>query len=218
MSNFLTKNWLERLLALIFALLLWVYVTGHEQSEMGFTVPLELTNIPAKMEIVNEPPAYVSLRVRGDSRVLNNIKPGKIKVTLDLSQLKEGKNTFTITREQVILPKGLTVTRISPSSLKIFAEEVVEKKVPVALNAKGIRASWKVKLEPPEVTVQGMRSRVEKIRKVKTQTFSLNKKDIMPGKSIKKTVELLPPGKGLFLFPDRVEVVIIVPPKGGKRP
>jgi len=218
LPGFLTKHWLEKILSLLLAMLLWVYVTGQEKSEMGFTVPLELTNIPANMEIVNEMPPFITLRVRGSSRVLNNVRPGRIKVVLDLSHLKEGKNIFTITREQVILPKELVVTRISPLSLRVIAEEVVEKEVLVVLSARGIRSSWDVILEPSEVTIQGIKSKVKRVKVVRTQPLRFSQGDIMPGKPLEKTVELVPPGKGMYLFPDRVKVIVKVCEKEGKAP
>lgn len=218
MPGFLTKHWPEKILSLLLATLLWVYVTGQEKSEMGFTVPLELANIPANMEIVNEIPPFITLRVRGSSRVLNNVKLGKIKVVLDLSHLKEGKNIFNITRDQVVLPKELVVTHISPSSLRIIAEEVAEKKVLVVLSARGIRSSWDVTLEPSEVLIRGIKSKVKRVKVVRTQPLSFFQGDIMPGKTLEKTVELVPPGKGMHLFPDRVKVIIKVREKGGKAP
>ncbi len=217
MPKFLTRNWLEKVVSLLLAVLLWVYVTGQEKSEMSFTVPLELTNIPPDMEIINEPPGYITIRVRGNSHILTNIKPGKIKVVLDLSHLKEGKNTFTITRESVILPRGLMVTKINPTTLVIRAERVVEKKVSVLLRAKGIKRTWKVSLDPPIVTVQGVKSQIRRIRRVKTEELDLTNTNLEPGKTMKRVVELEPPGKGAYLFPDRVTVTIENPGEKGKK-
>ncbi len=218
MPKFLTSNWLEKVVSLLLAVLLWVYVTGQEKSEMSFTVPLELTNIPPDMEIINEPPGYITIRVRGNSHILTNIKPGKIKVVLDLSHLKEGKNTFTITRGEVILPRGLAVTKINPTTVVIKAEKVVEKKVPVILKAKGLKRHWKVSLDPPSVTIQGVKSQIKKIRVVKTQGLDLTNSNLEPGKTLKRIVELVAPGKGIYLFPDRVTVVIENPAEEGKTP
>ena len=218
MPKFLTRNWLEKVVSLLLAMLLWVYVTGQEKSEMSFTVPLELTNIPSNMEIINEPPAYITIRVRGNSHILTNIKPGKIKVVLDLSKLKVGKNTFNITRESVILPRGLTVTKVSPTTIIIKAEKVVEKQVKVRLRAKGIRKAWKVSLDPPMVTLQGVRSQIRKVRSIKTKPIDLTNMVLEPGKTLKRIVELEPPGKGIYLFPDRVTVIIEKPKEEGETP
>jgi len=218
LPKFLTRNWLEKVVSLLLAMLLWVYVTGQEKSEMSFTVPLELTNIPSNMEIINEPPAYITIRVRGNSHILTNIKPGKIKVVLDLSKLKVGKNTFNITRESVILPRGLTVTKVSPTTIIIKAEKVVEKQVKVRLRAKGIRKAWKVSLDPPMVTLQGVRSQIRKVRSIKTKPIDLTNMVLEPGKTLKRIVELEPPGKGIYLFPDRVTVIIEKPKEEGETP
>ena len=218
MLGFLTEHWPEKILSLLLAMLLWVYVTGQEKSEMGFAVPLELANIPPNMEIVNKIPHFITLRVRGSSGVLNNVKLGKIKVVLDLSHLKEGKNIFTITRDQIVLPKELVVTHISPLSLRIIAEEVAEKKVLVVLSARGIRPTWDVTLEPPEVLIRGVKSKVKRVKVVRTQPLRFLKGDIIPGKTLEKMVKLISPRQGLQLFPDRVKVIIKVREKGGKAP
>jgi len=218
LPKFLTRNWLEKVVSLFLAMLLWVYVTGQENSEMSFTVPLELTNIPPNMEIINEPPAYITIRVRGNSHILTNIKPGKLKVVLDLSRLKEGKNTYNVTRESVILPRGLTVTKINPTTVVIRAERVVERQVPVKLQARGLNKAGKVSLDPPVITIQGVKSQARKVRWVKTAPLDVTNLVLEPGKTFKKVVELVPPRKGIYLFPDRVTVVITRPKEEGKNP
>ena len=215
MPGFLTEHWLEKILSLLLAMLLWVYVTGQEKSEMGFAVPLELANIPPNMEIVNKIPHFITLRVRGSSRVLNQVKLGNMKVILDLSHLREGKNVFAITRDQVVIPKELVVTHISPSYLRIIAEKVAEKRVPVVLNAR-ISPDWDVTLEPSEVLIRGLKSKVKRVRVVKTQRFRVSAGDIMPGKTLEETVKLISPMQGLQLFPDKVKVIIRVRKEGGK--
>jgi len=218
LPEFLTRNWLEKVVSLLLAVLLWVYVTGQEKSEMSFTVPLELTNIPPDMEIINEPPGYITIRVRGNSHILTNIKPGKIKVVLDLSHLKEGKNTFTVSRGAVILPRGLVVTKVNPTTVTIKAEKVVERKATVILKARGLRKRWRVSLDPPLVTIQGVKSQIKRVRIVKTQELDLTNTNLEPGKTLKRVVELVPPGKGIYLFPDRVTVMIENPAEEGNAP
>jgi YbbR domain-containing protein len=185
---------------------------------MSFAVPLELTNMPASVEVVNEPPSYITIRVRGNSRALGNIKPGKIKVTLDLKDVKEGTNVYRVSREQVILPRGLTVTKINPTKLIIKTERVIEKKVPVVLDLRGSLEECEVSIDPNVVDVKGVKSQVRRIRVVKTETLDLSNFDLEPGKMAKKSVELIHPGRGVYLDPEKVTVTVKAPQKSGGGP
>lgn len=211
MPKFLTSNLLIKVFSLLLAVLLWVYITGQVKSEMSFSVPLELTNIPSNLEITNELPPFISVRLRGNSSTLRNVRPGNIKVVLDLSRIREGRSFFRIDKGHIALPKGLKAVKISPEKLTIKAELLLEKEVPVMLNRKGFKSNWKVKFEPTHVKVHGVKSKVLGIRMIKTKPLDLSNIELKPGKSIEKEVELKSPGKGLYLAPERVKVVVTTP-------
>ena len=59
--------WLK-LLSLGLALLLWMVVSGEATVERGLRVPLELTQVPASIELLGDVPATVDVRVRACSR------------------------------------------------------------------------------------------------------------------------------------------------------
>ncbi len=218
MPSFLTRNWIEKLVSLLLAVLLWVYVTGQQKSEMSFTVPLELANIPASVEVVNEPPSYITIRLRGNSRELSSTKPGKIKVILDLKNVKEGTNVYHVSRDQVTLPRGLTVTKINPTKLVIKTEKVIEKKVPVTLDIKGSLDGYEVNIDPNTVSIKGIKSQVKITKVVKTKPLDLSNFYLEPGKMVKKSLELIHPGRGVYINPEKVTVVIKAPQIRGGGP
>ena len=51
------KNFWLRLLSVSLALLLWMVVSGEETVERGLRVPLELTQVPAGLELLRDVPA-----------------------------------------------------------------------------------------------------------------------------------------------------------------
>jgi len=210
LPRFLINNWIIKLFSLLLALLLWIYVTGQVKSEMSFSAPLELTNIPSNLEITNELPPFISVRLRGSSSTLRNVRPGSIKVVLDLSHLREGKSVFHIDKGHIIIPKGLKVVRIKPESITIKAELLLEKKVPVVLNAKNTN-KLNIKIEPSTVKIQGIKSKVVKIKKIYTEFLDLSNIELNTGKFVEKEVGLKNPAKGICFQPEKVKVIVSKP-------
>ena len=50
------NNWPIKLLSLAFALFLWLFVMGEQDTEIGYTVPLEVKNVPKGLIIANQIP------------------------------------------------------------------------------------------------------------------------------------------------------------------
>ncbi len=61
----------------------------------------------------------VDITSQGRVSVLKDIKDSDIKVSLNLSNVKEGENVFTITKNNVQIPKGVQIGQIKPSSIKV---------------------------------------------------------------------------------------------------
>ena len=59
------------------AALLWLVVSGEQIVERSLRIPLEFTNLPARLEIVGDPPDVVEVRVRGSSGGLSRIATGE---------------------------------------------------------------------------------------------------------------------------------------------
>ena len=73
------------------ALGLWFTVAGERTVERTLRVPLELSNPPEQLELVESPPATVDVRVRGASGLLSQLSPGAVVAMIDLSLAREGR-------------------------------------------------------------------------------------------------------------------------------
>src|SRR5216684_1201715 len=93
-----------KLLSVSLALSLWIVVAGEETVERGLRVPLELQQFPPGLELLDEPPSTVDVRVRGASGALGRVSPGDIVSVLDLRGARAGRRLYHLTPEQVRTP------------------------------------------------------------------------------------------------------------------
>jgi hypothetical protein len=64
-SQLFVHNLGLKVVSLSIAVLLWVAITSAPRAEIGFTVPIELLNIPDGFEINTDSSAQAQVRVRG---------------------------------------------------------------------------------------------------------------------------------------------------------
>ena len=83
------------------AALLWLVVSGEQIVERALRIPLEFTNLPARLELVGEPPDVVDVRVRGSSGGLSRIAAGEVVAVVDLRSARAGQRLFHLARNAV---------------------------------------------------------------------------------------------------------------------
>ncbi|RMF44626.1 MAG: YbbR-like domain-containing protein [Deltaproteobacteria bacterium] len=173
----LTENWFLKLISLVFALMLWFFVMGERRQEIGFTVPLNLVNIPEGLMVANEVPNLIDVRVSGPRTVLMNLSPQDISISVDLKNLKPGVTSFKRLDERLNIPSVLKVTRLSPSFVDVRLERIGQKKVPVKVLLQGEPPEGhrlgKVRVSPGQVTVQGAESELKDVSEVATEPVDL---------------------------------------------
>ncbi len=216
MLKALTENWMLKLLSLVFALILWFFVIGERRVEIGYTVPLELKDIPPDMMIANEVPSLVDVRLSGPRTMLMNLSPSDISISVDLSDLKPGLTSFKRLEERLDIPSGLKVTRLSPSFVDVRLDRVITRTVQVeavftGTPAKGY-ALGSVRIKPSRVEVEGAESELKDVNEVPTEPVDID--------GVKESFALIVPldyqGKYSHLKEDQtveLRVEIIAPPQ-----
>ncbi len=178
MFRLLTENWTLKLLSLVFALVLWMFIMGERRQEVGYRVPLELQNIPVGLMVANEVPSLVDVRVSGPRTLLMKISPNDISIMVDLADLQPGLTTFKRLEERLNLPGGLRVTRLSPSFIDLKLERIRQKRVPVKIALvgeplEGYRIG-SVQAVPERVLIEGAESELKSVREVTTEPIDLS--------------------------------------------
>jgi YbbR domain-containing protein len=119
-----------KILSIGLAGLLWVLVSGEQLVERSLRVPIEFTNVPKDIELVDEPPP-VDVRVRGSSGALGRIAPGELAVVLDLTEARPPQRTYHLTPADLRTPFDVEILHVTPSSVTMRFEQSVSKAVPV---------------------------------------------------------------------------------------
>jgi YbbR domain-containing protein len=177
MKKLFTENIGLKISAVLISLFLWFFVTSRGQSEITLDVPLEFKNIPADIGIVNTSVKTVSVTVRGHERPMKSLKASDLRVYVDLGKAKKGEDVFYINKDDIKLPYALSVTNITPPTVKIRMDETASKKVPVRPVIIGEPMDGffvsSLKVDPKSVVVNGLKSDLKKLDFVKTESLDI---------------------------------------------
>lgn len=112
-------NWSLKLMALLISFLLWATYSAEPVAEIGFAVPIEFVNVPSRLEIANDVPTVVHIRVRGRSALLRRLTPSDLGISLDLSGRTGGVGMVELDAQEVDAPYGVQIVRIDPQELRV---------------------------------------------------------------------------------------------------
>ncbi|MGB9808643.1 MAG: CdaR family protein [Caldanaerobacter sp.] len=217
----LTKNFTIKLLSLILAFLLWLYVMGEENPE----IPYEISNVPVKLinvdtlekkglTLLEEKGYTVNVKVRGRRSDVLNIAAQNISAYADLSRVvSKGINVIPVRIEG--LPKNVSLVSIIPPEIKVDVDTIAKIQMPVMVKVVGNvmdgYAMQPAVATPGEVMVVGPESKVNLVKSVIAQVNVSYKKE-----DIKISVPAIPVDregkevKGVTVTPSLVEVYISV--------
>jgi len=115
----MVRRWPVKIGALALVSLFWLLLAGQQNFEVTLEVPLEIQNIPEKMEILEPVNPEVQITVRGLRKDAGTLNKRNVHVEMDLSRARFGNRIFRITRDQIILPNDrVNVVHIEPPQME----------------------------------------------------------------------------------------------------
>lgn len=170
---FFTENLGLKLLSLILAFFLWLFVKGSMREEVAVMVPVELEKVPSTLCVRGIDPPSVTVRLRGVLNQLNRLRLEEMSARLDLSGARSGTNTFLLRPDDFSLPPGIEVLRISPSEVKVRLSPLTTKRVRVRVALRGTPAEGfsvrEVRVGPPFVLLKGPLEELKGLEEVETE-------------------------------------------------
>lgn len=146
-SFLLSESSREFLVFLFFVLIasgFWLLQTLNNDFETGFSIPVELTEVPDNVVITSEPVSELKIQVKDKGTALLNYKMGMAfsPLQIDFNTYQPGyRNTVKIPTHQLQkyiqsqLYVSSKITAISPDTVEYIFTTGQSKKVPVRLNA-----------------------------------------------------------------------------------
>jgi len=211
MMSLLTENLMLKLLAFVFALILWFFVLGEQKLEKGYAVPLEMKNVPEELIVTSEIPSLIDVRIFGPRTALLNLAPDDLNITVDLKGLSPGITSFKRLEDTFRIPRILKVTRISPAVVDVRLEKIQKKKIPVRAVFSGVLPDGlkveSIEIVPKEVIIVGAGSELKNVSAVETEAIEVAE----VGESFKLQVPLNYVGKFTSLQEEQaVEVNVAI--------
>lgn len=172
--GFFKKDPWLKLAALFFAVFLWSYVIADENP----TRQMSLKNVPVTYTGITEL-SEQGLTVETDGLIHSvdvsvlagqdshkNINENTVSAFLDFSHINE-PGTYTLDVQVSITVGGASARSITPASVQVVVEELVERKIPVTCQLEGTAAEGYYVEEPqPEeayIVISGAKSKIEQV-------------------------------------------------------
>ena len=120
--------------------------------------------------------------------------PSKLDLTaeIDASGIAEGTTAIRVNHADIATPSGMVITSVSPSSIRVSAENKLRKSVPVKAVLKGRlppgQSSLHITCEPTSVDIEGPASQVSKVVSIATEEIDATQ--LQKGKEYRKNLRI----------------------------
>ncbi len=121
------SNLSVKLLAILMALALWIYVSGTQNPSREQTltdVPIAIRNLPPKMAVISVTPETLDVRIRGRGIFLTMIDKEAL-AFIDLEGFRSGKFMAEV---DVSIPPGMQLVRKTPPAVEVLLAPVSSSK------------------------------------------------------------------------------------------
>jgi YbbR domain-containing protein len=161
------RNYSLRLLALLLAFALWLYVSNEQSPlrEKTLTIDLEKSGLEQGLVISGGMPETVRVKVQGNRNQLANLIPDDFSAVVNIPAGRTGDLTIPV---QVNVPTGLRLAQVTPAEVSLSIDSVAEKQVAVAVSLRGTPGQGYTALapfyQPDTVVVRGPTRALEGIK------------------------------------------------------
>jgi hypothetical protein len=176
-NNPVFNNIGKKILAVVIAIALWLVANLQHDVEKNVVIDINYANLPPGLVVVNNPPEKLNLRVRGPRSQLSSISSSNMLFTVDLSNAESGMSRFEITTDQIVPPRDVQVTGLSPAEIRIETDTLAEKSVKVEPSIGPPDEGYEI-VGTPEVTpstarIEGPKNLLSKINSITTDPVSV---------------------------------------------
>ncbi|HYA03035.1 MAG TPA: diadenylate cyclase, partial [Syntrophobacteria bacterium] len=135
------REWVTQAAGLVLTFMLvsafWV-ISGKQQSLINLTVPLDFRNIPDYLELKRASAEKVEVQVTGKGRLVSALKPEQVGAFVDLRDGNSGTLKVPLSADNIRIPLGLEVVRVTPAAITVELEQRIEKEVPITPEVVGL--------------------------------------------------------------------------------
>jgi diadenylate cyclase len=109
----------------------WGVYAGRQFSLMTLRAPVYYRNIPSDLQLKKASAEEVEVQVSGRRGLVSSLDPQQVRAFLNLARIDHGEHVLALKSDNIVLPPGLEVERITPSSITVDMERIIERIVQV---------------------------------------------------------------------------------------
>lgn len=211
MLDSLKRNWSIKVLSLAIAVTMWLFVVGQEKSEVSLRVPIEMLNLPPDTLVLEDNLAEVDARLYGPRSLIRRLAAERVSKSVDLAGLGVGAHVFQVLPDDLRLPPGVKVLRISPDTFTLTLARREVREVPVRPVFKGQPAPGlevvEVRFRPEKVVLTGSKEDLASLDWVWSMPIEVSERR----ESFSQPIPLRPPrGRSVRLSHSEVEASVVL--------
>lgn len=185
----LNRNITIKILSVIFAFILWLYVMGEKNPEITTDVnniPVRIVNIDSLdkkgLTLLDNKSYYVSVKVKGRRSDIMDLKTSDIVAQADMSNISS-KGVNVVSVDISGLSKSISLVSVNPPEIKVAIDSIAKVQIPVNVKVSGnVADGFAMKPaipSPGEVLINGPESKINLVKNVIAQVdMSYKNKDV----------------------------------------
>jgi uncharacterized protein (TIGR00159 family) len=165
----------------------WGLYAGRQFSLISLSAPVYYRDIPADLQLRKASSEEVEVQVSGRRGLVSSLDRQQVRAFLNLGRISEGEHALVLKSENIVLPPGLEVERITPSSITIEMERILERSVEVTADLVGPPPNGfqvdTVSVKPHSVRVRGPATTLEGVTRMQTGPIVLRDLRVRDGEA-----------------------------------
>ena len=166
------------LVSILFITGMWFSFSKGLDTLITLEIPVEYTKHDPGIEIVDTSVNTVQLQLGGSGALIKSVRPGQVQVRFDLDNAVIGSNIFSITQENISLPPGIFLSKVSPSVVEVTLDKTITKQLPVQVDWVGKLPEnlilSQLKIDPEKIEIIGGKRILENISTLYTEKVPLD--------------------------------------------
>ncbi len=179
-TRWFRQNLSVKLLALGLAVGAWFFFgSQREEIQRVYTIPIEFRKVSPEWVIEEGRTNTIDVTLAGPPQAFNVFDPSRLKISLDLSHIEEGRQNITLTADMIKIPSNLTLLKFDPRRISINAYRLYPYEVKIDVPVQGqLPAGLIIKSingQPRSVKVLASKAALQNLSAIKSQPLQIDK-------------------------------------------
>jgi len=169
-SKYIFKDFKLKALSIVLATMLWLAVSYMGVSRMSISVRVSADKLSRDFIVSKMDTDEVLVALNGPVSILKDIRARDVGVSLDLSNVKEGRYVYDLQKNNIRVPKGIQVEEVKPDYIVVEINGTMEKrfKTVVKLEKKWMSMYSVKSWTPRYVNIEGSGGSLKDIDSIET--------------------------------------------------